>query len=271
MECKEEACSRTADPGHRGWCGGHYARWRTGRPVAGPILDRKRDGRICSEDGCPEPGTRSTRRKAFCEPHYAADWRARQSQCTEPGCDKQARTRGLCGMHYARTTRAAEDRPRCSIEGCGRAAVCRTYCHVHYQRWMKTGDPGEAALRKVNYEPTDLCQVPGCGKRPQSKGYCNTHRTRLRRFGLTPGELERLLQRQRGRCGICRRKKPGTGSGEWCIDHDHVTGQVRGLLCGRCNSGIGMLQDDPEILTAAARYVTRHRQMELFQRKAASA
>jgi hypothetical protein len=139
---------------------------------------------------------------------------------------------------------------------------------MHYQRWAKYGDPCEATPRKATYKPTDLCGFPGCGKRAQSKGYCNTHRRRLARFGLTPGELERLLQAQRGRCAICRARKPGHGSGEWCIDHDHVTGQVRGLLCTRCNSGIGMLQDDPKILAAAAQYVTRHRQMELFPRKA---
>jgi hypothetical protein len=40
-----------------------------------------------------------------------------------------------------------------------------------------------------------------------------------------------------------------------------VTGQVRGLLCNNCNRGIGYLGDDPEIIKAAARYVTKHRQL----------
>jgi hypothetical protein len=62
---------------------------------------------------------------------------------------------------------------------------------------------------------------------------------------------------------------PGpNSSGEWCIDHDHVTGQVRGLLCGSCNSGIGLLRDDPGVIKAAARYVAKHRQTEISQRKA---
>jgi UDP-N-acetyl-D-mannosaminuronic acid transferase (WecB/TagA/CpsF family) len=47
-----------------------------------------------------------------------------------------------------------------------------------------------------------------------------------------------------------------------------VTGQVRGLLCGKCNSAIGLLGDDPEVIKAAARYVAKHRQMVLFQGKA---
>jgi len=67
---------------------------------------------------------------------------------------------------------------------------------------------------------------------------------------------------------VCRTDKPGGRKERWHIDHDHVTGQVRGLLCGKCNSAIGLLQDDPEIIRAAAKYVMKHRQMELMPRKA---
>jgi hypothetical protein len=86
-------------------------------------------------------------------------------------------------------------------------------------------------------------------------------------YGLTEAEYDQLVKRHRNRCAICKSGTPGA-RGEWRIDHDHVTGQVRGLLCNNCNSGIGMLQDDPEIIATAARYVAEHRQMELFQRKA---
>lgn len=42
-----------------------------------------------------------------------------------------------------------------------------------------------------------------------------------------------------------------------CIDHDHKTGEVRGLLCGNCNSGIGMLGDDPRLLEKAIVYLSK--------------
>lgn len=264
MECKEEACSRTAESGHRGWCGGHYARWRTGRPVAGPL--RSDPPQECSHEGCLRP---SRAGNTICKPHQIAEWRAARKLCTEPGCENQgSHGQGLCGKHYAQIVRAAADRPRCSVNGCAHPAVSQTYCTMHYQRWAKAGEPGEVARRKAaNYQPTDLCKVPECGRQARAAGYCTNHHRRFRRFGITHTEFEGLLRRQRGQCAICHTGKPGA-SGEWCIDHDHVTGQIRGLLCSRCNSGIGMLQDDPKIISAAAQYVSRHRQMELFSRKA---
>lgn len=78
-------------------------------------------------------------------------------------------------------------------------------------------------------------------------------------YGLTQADYDRLLALQYGRCAICRTDDPGP-HGCWGVDHDHVTGRVRGLLCDRCNVGIGCLRDDPEILMAAARYVMKHRQ-----------
>lgn len=84
------------------------------------------------------------------------------------------------------------------------------------------------------------------------------------KYSLTETEYGALLRKQQDRCAICGSTDPKDARyGKWAIDHDHVTGQVRGLLCSRCNTGIGQLRDDPEIITAAAKYIRRHRQMVL--------
>ena len=74
------------------------------------------------------------------------------------------------------------------------------------------------------------------------------------KYGISLADYEAMLRRQRGRCGICKRRP---GKRRLCVDHDHKTGQVRGLLCGRCNSGNGFYQDDPRLTRAATAYLER--------------
>lgn len=89
----------------------------------------------------------------------------------------------------------------------------------------------------------------------------------LRRYGLTPDAFDAMLAAQGGTCAICRASEPG-GRGVWHVDHDHscharkqaCSKCRRGLLCSRCNIGIGNLRDDPVIIKAALDYITAHRQ-----------
>ena len=81
----------------------------------------------------------------------------------------------------------------------------------------------------------------------------------LARVGSNPDEYDRLFIEQRGRCAICATDDPGSGRGDrehFSVDHDHRTGMVRGLLCARCNLGIGYFHDNPIVLRAAADYLT---------------
>lgn len=75
----------------------------------------------------------------------------------------------------------------------------------------------------------------------------------LRQYGLTPADYERLLQEQSGVCAICE----GTNKNgrRLAVDHCHETDRIRGLLCGTCNSGIGLLKDDPDLCRLAAKYL----------------
>lgn len=75
------------------------------------------------------------------------------------------------------------------------------------------------------------------------------------KFGLTPERYAEMRAEQGYGCAICGR--PEGGPTALAIDHDHETGQVRGLLCTQCNIGLGQFADDVDRLRAAAAYLER--------------
>ncbi|MEN3271285.1 MAG: hypothetical protein V7636_46 [Actinomycetota bacterium] len=72
------------------------------------------------------------------------------------------------------------------------------------------------------------------------------------RYGITAAEADRMREEQGGLCAICR-ERPADH-----VDHDHVTGQTRRLLCFNCNGGLGQFHDDTELLRAAISYLEEH-------------
>lgn len=77
----------------------------------------------------------------------------------------------------------------------------------------------------------------------------------LRKYNLTPDDYKRMLEHQYGQCAICKTEEPGGNSKRFHIDHDHKTGNVRGLLCSRCNKMIGIAGDDLSVLRGAIEYL----------------
>jgi Recombination endonuclease VII len=85
----------------------------------------------------------------------------------------------------------------------------------------------------------------------------------LARYGLTPGDYERMLSEQGGRCAICGSEPKPDGiraESKLHADHDHATGRHRDLLCSNCNKGLGCFKDDPAVLRVAAGYIERHKE-----------
>jgi hypothetical protein len=89
-----------------------------------------------------------------------------------------------------------------------------------------------------------------------------SNRTRIaednlrRKYGMTLAQKSALLQTQNGCCAICASDRAG-GKG-WVVDHDHATGKVRGVLCGKCNVALGLLRDSVDTLTAAIAYLRKN-------------
>lgn len=75
-----------------------------------------------------------------------------------------------------------------------------------------------------------------------------------RSFGITTEERDAMLENQGGVCAICK-GAPDKQHYTFSVDHYDPTGDIRGILCGNCNCGIGQFKDKPELLRAAILYL----------------
>ncbi len=175
----------------------------------------------------------------------------------------------MCSYHYERHRKASTV---CVVEDCERPQFCRKWCQRHYWRWRRYGDV------TANHDPVQepICTIDGCNEptRGAGRGLCKRHylidynrrrppdpegqRARgrkhiLKGYGLTPEQYHALAEAQDHRCAICGTTEPGGRS--WTVDHDHQTGKVRGLLCRKCNTGLGLLGDNVKRIEAVMRYL----------------
>lgn len=74
-----------------------------------------------------------------------------------------------------------------------------------------------------------------------------------RKFSITIDEYDEMLFEQGGRCFICGEKQ--NGNKELSVDHDHVTGKIRSLLCSRCNTFVGYIETNPDLLPKILKYI----------------
>ncbi len=101
-------------------------------------------------------------------------------------------------------------------------------------------------------------------KRAQTQAWKDANRPKLREYnlvrlyGITIEQYDTLFQIQGGVCAICS-QPPKEGKKPLHVDHDHVTGSVRALLCGECNKSLGGFQDSPELLDKAAAYLRKYK------------
>lgn len=139
----------------------------------------------------------------------------------------------------------------CTEDDCDRVPIARNLCSMHYQRRKIAGTlPEKVRTRGRRDNPPEFqCGVPGCVVPAKSHGLCGRHYGRSRRYGLGFDELAEL---DKGACEVCDVTE------NLHVDHDHETGEVRGLLCQGCNTALGAVKDDLRRLVRLAAYLERN-------------
>jgi hypothetical protein len=195
--------------------------------------------------------------------------------CTMAGCDRPHKARGYCQTHYMQLRRGApvtpeirtrerEKPPECVAEGCAEPVKAHGLCKKHYQRKLRHGH----VKNRDRTKPFAVCSIKTCDNHVYALGICHPHYLKTRDWraqGFTAQDYEKLFQAQNGVCAICSRPEGAVDSRygktkDLAIDHDHVTGAIRALLCSNCNRGLGLFNDDEGLLAKAQTYVLYHRQ-----------
>lgn len=137
----------------------------------------------------------------------------------------------------------------CSIEGCINKYHAKAYCKVHYRKSRLIIDIiGRTRHNKI----TQLWH-----KNNQEK---SRDLDLKKRFGITLNDYNKMLEEQNGVCAVCKEKETVRLNGKvkrLCVDHDHKTGKVRGLLCMSCNIALGKLKDNSTIIESLLTYIKR--------------
>lgn len=188
--------------------------------------------------------------------------------CRADGCDKPALAKGFCLHHYEHQRHPLNHSWRLL-----RSRYPGDYPAVWDRFEVFLADVGERPSPKHQLRRLDVSQpwsadnarwaapitrYPDYYSPEKRSAYSRAHNL-ARKFNLTPDDYDALLAKQGGVCAICAQvethKYPSGKPKDLAVDHDHITGKVRGLLCFNCNQGVGRFQNSPERLRCAAAYL----------------
>jgi hypothetical protein len=122
---------------------------------------------------------------------------------------------------------------------------------------VKCADCGEIHLRNAKHLKQGI-KSQDC-KEYHPPNYIGLEKRDLiirNQYGITLADYNDMLEAQDYKCAICRNEDEVEGR-RLAIDHCHTSGKVRGLLCGKCNRGLGLFYDNQELLSNAIKYLTK--------------
>lgn len=131
---------------------------------------------------------------------------------------------------------------------CKSCKTDRSDYHKEWQQRKKLANPDY-------FKERELARDPAIRRISNRKSALKT------KYGITLEDFDHMLMEQDNKCAICKKREVFNESGkELAVDHDHVTGRVRGLLCQVCNQALGMFGDSQEVLESAIAYLAKSEQ-----------
>jgi Recombination endonuclease VII len=125
------------------------------------------------------------------------------------------------------------------------------------ERFQKNKERYMAKQREYNALHRDEIRAKRNTKRAEEKAFYNAQKIKSK-FGITPGQYQRIKEAQGGCCAICKLPKP------LAVDHCHRSGRNRALLCSPCNTALGLLQEDVPRFVASVVYLRKHAAHEKY-------
>ena len=179
------------------------------------------------------------------------------NMCKDAECNSNAISKGYCDKHYRRFKKYGNAKTvhkhvnkTCIDDECNNNAISKGYCDKHYRRFKKKGTSKILQRKQV-------CKIDGCQSKHLAKSLCYTHYWMSAKKVKIDHKADMLIKTHSGLCDICGLDNSGSSGRRLAIDHDHKTGTVRGMLCQKCNVGLGNFNDNPELLAKAIRYIKK--------------
>ncbi len=131
-----------------------------------------------------------------------------------------------------------------------RCKICGSTDIADYNSWLLCREHLNARLRQNSATPAQIAHRKAWRKSNENR---LLELVRFRKFGMLPGDYDKMLESQGGVCAICR--ETCSSGRRLAVDHCHETHKIRGLLCGNCNNGIGRLKHSEALLASAIEYL----------------
>lgn len=131
----------------------------------------------------------------------------------------------------------------------GLNTICRECCKISNKKWREK-NPRNATEKWQSWREQNPIKSQELNRRKL-----------LQKYGLTVEEWQFIFDNQNGLCAICGLPETLIDKGtlrRLAVDHCHITGKVRALLCSKCNKGIGLFNDDLTLLNKAVSYLENH-------------